>query len=330
MFDELSDGESIELSVPIALDDKGYLDRRCPSSECGVDFKVHYDDWLSLVKDEAAYCPVCGHAHDAQDFSTPEQYQYFGDMAMQHAMRIFDESMVYQARSFNARPQSGFVRLSVSYEPGAPLLVVPCEATELFRQDISCEQCSCRFATTGAAYFCPACQHNSSSAEYESSVENIERILDTLEQLTAAMRAQHDEDAAENLRRSLLENTLEDLATVLQRRTERLFASLANEASFPRDDNLFQRLSDASDLWKQATGTSYEDLLDAQEWAALNTMTERRHKIGHKQSHVDQRYRDKSGDSTYQVGQRLVISKEQVRAYLSAVRKLVDGLEKLV
>jgi hypothetical protein len=218
----------------------------------------------------------------------------------------------------------------MSYERGAPLMILPCEATELLRQDIRCEKCSCRFTTIGATFFCPACQHNSGSLEYQSSVENIERILDALDQLAGAMRAQNDEDVAENLRRSLLENALEDLATILQRRTETLFASLANEASFSRDDNLFQRLSDASDLWKQATGPSYEDLLDAPKWMALNTMMQRRHKIGHKHGHVDQKYVDKSGDCSYQVGQRLVISKKQVRIYLTAVKKLIDGLEKLV
>lgn len=330
VFDDFLDGERIELTVPIVLDDKGYLDRRCPSGQCGSGFKVHHDDWLEIVADEAAYCPICGHSQEAQYFSTPEQDQYLGDFAMQHVMGMVDDSMEGLARSFNSRQQAGFVSLSMTYERGAPQLVVPCEASDLLRQDIRCEKCACRFATIGAAYFCPACRHNSGVLEYNASVENIEKILVALDQLVDAMKAHADEDAAENLRRSLLENSMEDLATILQRRTETLFALLPNEAQFTRDDNLFQRLVDASALWERATGVSYKDIVDENEWQDLGTMMQRRHKVGHKLGHVDQRYVEKSGDAGYEVGQRLVIRKHDVKRYLACVKKLVGGLEKLL
>jgi hypothetical protein len=44
----------------------------------------------------------------------------------------------------------------------------------------------------------------------------------------------------------------------------------------------------------------------------LETMIQRRHKLGHCQGIVDQRYIEKSGDTSYGIGQRLLISRELV------------------
>lgn len=61
MFDDpvgelkkLEAGKSI--SVPIQIDDSGYLDRLCPWSECSFDFKVLLEDWKAKVPDESVYC----------------------------------------------------------------------------------------------------------------------------------------------------------------------------------------------------------------------------------------------------------------------------------
>jgi hypothetical protein len=32
-----------------------------PASPCMTDFKVKFDDWKNLVKDEQVFCPVCRH-----------------------------------------------------------------------------------------------------------------------------------------------------------------------------------------------------------------------------------------------------------------------------
>ena len=128
----------------------------------------------------------------------------------------------------------------------------------------------------------------------------------------------------------LLENALEDLATALQRSTDSLFASLANEGDHKRDENMFQRLAEASELWKHATGTGYEDILDSSEWSDILCMMQRRHKLGHKQGHVDQKYIHKSGDTAYAAGQRLVIREEELRRSVVTTTKLVEGLRRLV
>ena len=53
MFDhllrELRNMQGIsEISIELEIDDKGYLDRACPSKECGASFKVYYEDWKAV------------------------------------------------------------------------------------------------------------------------------------------------------------------------------------------------------------------------------------------------------------------------------------------
>lgn len=49
------------ISVPIDVDEKGYLDRQCPSEDCEFFFKVNEEDWLNIVSDDAVWCPFCRH-----------------------------------------------------------------------------------------------------------------------------------------------------------------------------------------------------------------------------------------------------------------------------
>ena len=53
---------------------------------------------------------------------------------------------------------------------------------------------------------------------------------------------------------------------------------------------------------------------------------QRRHILEHNAGIVDGRYIEKSGDTSYSVGQRLVLKKNEVRELLAIVRKLCNGL----
>ena len=124
----------------------------------------------------------------------------------------------------------------------------------------------------------------------------------------------------------MLEDQIENLVTALQRVTEALFERLPNASSFTWDQNRFQRIDAASSLWQEATGNGYEAFLTTSELADLKTMVQRRHKLGHRQGMLDQRYVDRSGDRSYQAGQRLVIKRHDVKHLAKIVVKLVNEL----
>lgn len=109
-----------------------------------------------------------------------------------------------------------------------------------------------------------------------------------------------------------------------------MFERLPNAASFARNHNLFQRVADGSAIWQKAAGSGYDAFLSKDDLDELQRMVQRRHKIGHCQGMVDDRYVKASGDSTYEAGQRLVTTRQHVLGLAATLEKLVAGLMTLV
>lgn len=338
MFDELlRELRRIEkpVSVPIdmPLDDKGYLDRKCPDEECGTSFKVLFDDWKQKVPDEFAVCPKCGEKSQPSDFNTPWQQKYIEDFAHAYMSRQLNNAVGRAAR--RARPQrlsAGLlnVEMSVSFKAGTFAMVLLPSAAETLRQDLTCDACSCRYSTIGAGYFCPACGHNSPLKDVEGTIEMARKAIEALPTLIETLGKLYDPDIAANFEQQLLEDQLENLVTAFQRGTESLFDRLSNPSASKRDANFFQRTNDASALWKSITGVGYEDILDPQDMDFLRIMVFRRHKIGHCQGIVDTKYVQQSGDGTYEVGQRLVSRPHHILRLATVLDSLIHGLKALV
>ena len=51
--------EPTQVPIEMSLDEDRYFDRACTNPECGVAFKVQFDDWRDKVPDDEAHCPVC-------------------------------------------------------------------------------------------------------------------------------------------------------------------------------------------------------------------------------------------------------------------------------
>ena len=233
------------------------------------------------------------------------------------------------ARSFNARQKPGFISMKLSVRPGSLPSVVPIAAAAVMQQKFQCEICNCRYSSIGAAFFCPACGHNSAISDFENTLATVRKSVDALDSIKTSVANEYDADTAADTARMILESSNEKLVTALQRVTEALFEGLPSSGNFNWDANRFQRVDDASSLWNDATGTGYADILDKVEIDDLKMLVQRRHKIGHKQAMVDQRYINSSGDSNYEVGERLVTTPHHVRRLADIVEKLVAGLKAL-
>lgn len=323
----------VRIPIKLPLDDKGYFGRRCPHRECGSDFKVLFDDWRDKVPDEAAFCPKCGVRSQPEEFNTAAQRRHIVEVGKAYVTDQLNQAFGRAARSTRPRRISGGlidITMKVSFKAGTRRLTLPPSADEALRQDLTCEQCHCRYSTIGAGYFCPACGHNSPVADFHRTLDMTLKTLDGLDRIKGALTAIHDADAADNFEQQWLENQVEDLVTAFQRVTEALFRKLPNASQFNCDTNLFQRVTDASRLWLSATGIGYEQMLASGEFDTLLIMVQRRHKIGHCQGMVDERYVRQSGDRAYDVGQRLVIRRPQVQGLAEILIKLVDNLLRLV
>ena len=212
--------------------------------------------------------------------------------------------------------------MSMTVKPSRPIVVVPLEAAELMRQRYTCEVCGCRYAAIGAAFFCPSCGHNSAKSAFRETINTIRK----LPQVKIALDTALERDDAANTYRLLLEENMGKLVGTFQRFAEATFEALTVAGSIHPRRNVFQNLLESSDLWEQAIGIRYEDMISMHDWQAIQRYFQQRHLLAHKDGLVDVSYIQKTNDAQYQAGQRLVIKEDDVILFVGLVEKLADAL----
>jgi hypothetical protein len=319
MFDDLlrevrklDQRQTIPIQMP--LDEDRYLDRICPSTECATEFKVLFDDWRDKVPDAEAWCAICGYSSEPSTFNTTDQNEYI----KAHALRHFQSQLDAVFRKTTPRTQkAGFIEMKLTYKPSAPIVVVPYEATTVLNQQSACELCGCRYASLGAAFFCPACGHNSALSTFQATAETVRKTMHLATKLPGMME---DPDAAADLARHLAEDALVRLWSAFQRFAEAVYETHP-EYERPKR-NAFQNLEASDRLWRQAIQRTYHDMLTSDEHRDLIKLVQQRHLRAHRDGLIDQEYIDKSGDHAYKIGQRLVVKPAAVIRLADIVLKL--------
>jgi predicted RNA-binding Zn-ribbon protein involved in translation (DUF1610 family) len=321
---KLERGQTI--SVPIEADDKGYLDKECPAEACLFGFKVHAEDWKVIFRDEEVFCPRCGHVAPADQWWTQEQLAHFRRVAHRQVEATIDRALRRGAEAFNrSLPKGGFIQMSMSVSGSRPSSIIfPARSRGALEQELQCARCGARYAVLGTAFFCPSCGHNSVEQTFDASLSKAMERLDNLDIILQALTEAGLPDQAEDTCRKIVEASVEDSATAFQSLCDGLYRKLQGVAAPAR--NVFQRLDDGSILWKKTIDLGYEDILSPPELAELRRLFQMRHLLAHTDGIVDQDYIDRSGDPTYRVGQRIVVSTDDARRMLALVRKLSSDI----
>lgn len=307
------------ISIPIEADEKGYIDKQCPSEQCEFLFKVNEEDWSNLFKDEAVWCPMCRHEAPADQWFTIEQVEHAKSEALTVVKGEINNALRTSAQKFNrSQPRNSFISMSMEVKGGTQrTYTLPAKAADVMQLEIECDDCAARFAVIGSAYFCPACGTDSVVRTYHDSLRKIRAKKDSEETVRQALTDTVGRDEAELTCRSLRETCLSDGVTAFQKYCEGLYEPFG-KASF----NVFQRIDEGSELWRSAVGHGYESWLTAQELSSLKVLYQKRHILAHNEGIIDQRYIEKSGDSKYKLGQRLVVSKGDIEMLVSLLEKL--------
>ena len=335
MFDpllrELRDLErATSISVKIETDEKGYLDRCCPSTGCNAHFKVFSEDWSEIVSDKVAYCPRCGHSAVVANWDTPAQKRRIERTARNHVQKRIDAALQRGVRQFNARQQKNdLVKITMSYRPSHPPLLVPKRASEVMTQEYQCTNCRCKYASIGAAFFCPTCGNNSILETFGNSIETVMKTIAAIPSLRQKMEDMSGKDTAEDMVRQIIENNLVKVVASFQKYAEVCFFKLANTSSLSIRPNLFQNIGESDKVWRDATATGYVDILGAHEYQRLVIYFQQRHVLEHQDGFIDQRYIDRSGDTRFRVGQRLVVRESNVLDLVSIIQRLSKGIADL-
>lgn len=319
---ERMNGQSV--SVPIESDEKGYLDKQCPSEDCEFIFKVSSEDWSNIFKDEAVWCPLCRHEAPADQWFTKEQVEHAKAEALAIVKGKINNALRSGAQKFNrSQPKNSFISMSMKVSGGTRRTqTIPAKAAELMQLEIQCESCTSRFAVIGSAYFCPACGYNSVTRTFSDSLRKIRAKKECIEVVRKALNESAGKDEAELTCRSIIETCISDGVVAFQKYCEGMYEPYGN-APF----NAFQRIEQASDLWKTAIQKGFDAWLSGEEINTLKTLYQKRHLLAHNEGIVDSKYILKSGDTSYKEGQRIVISGRDIEFLVTILDKLGKAIE---
>lgn len=314
----------MNISVTIQSDEKGYFDRECPNEECLYTFKVLMKDWDTIKANDAAHCPLCGHIDTSDKWWTQEQLDQMqkiaADWAMDYVLGELDKSFKKLERSTR---NNKFIKIKYKPSRRASFQNSPVGQREEWATEICCEKCGTHYSVIGAAYFCPCCGFNSAVNSYTNTMESIRKMLDSLQEMRTMLEDKYDKDTAETLRRSMLESSIGDMVSAFQKFACCRYEELSGSAGRVND---FQIVEKGDALLTAASGKSYSNWLTQDELDFMKLMFQRRHLLEHNNGMVDQMYLDKSGDTTYVLGQRVIVKTDDAYELHGILVKLGQGL----
>ena len=321
MLDELVKRveETDSYTLKIISDEEGYLDKECPSGKCLSKFKVFQEDWKEKFSDDSVYCPKCGNNAPASKWYTTEQFNQAGKQAFEYMLNEIGKAMEEDARRFNSRPQSGFLRMSMEVSPVNGFIDLPAKTLKKMEQKIVCDDCGARYAVIGASYYCPCCGKTSPKFMFIKTIKSVIKNVEVAEDKDDIIRNGFDQDTAELVCTKLLESSLSDLVTGFQLLCENIYLKKTNKKG---ERNAFQNLERGSKLWKESTGQGYNDWISDEDYTKINRCFQQRHIMEHKNGIIDAEYIEKSKDNSYKIGQRLVVSLIEILDYAKILEKL--------
>lgn len=80
-------------------------------------------------------------------------------------------------------------------------------------------------------------------------------------------------------------------------------------------------------MWKGAIQKGFDSWLSGDEINSLNVLYQKRHLLSHNEGIVDSKYIQKSGDTSYKEGQRIVVSELDIDILVTALERLIKGIE---
>ena len=299
-----------EFQVTIEPDEHGFTGRECPDDECLGYFTVEFG--TGPKGDELpCHCPYCGHEGGHDTFWTQAQIEYAQSIAIRE---VFSE-VTSSLKALERKPQRGSL-ISLEIKVDSRPHPIAYYAEQELETVVVCELCSLRYAIFGVFGFCPDCGVHNSLQILEANFRVIEKMLELAEQ------------TEEPIRRSLIENGLEDAVSSFDgfgRELCRLHAEAAVATEMAATIS-FQNLPRAAKKIAEAYQLDLTNVLETGVWRQTAVSFQRRHLLAHAMGVIDQAYVSQTGEDPARVGRRIEVSAVEVANLLKSLRKLSDWL----
>ncbi|MGA7339191.1 MAG: hypothetical protein WBE72_22365 [Terracidiphilus sp.] len=273
-----------QFSIPITADDDGYLGRECPVEDCLGYFKI--TPGTGVKGPAPCFCAYCGHKGESNTFFTQEQIEYAKSVVLRKVTDALHKDM--KSLEFEHKPQGLLgIGLSLKVQRSAPLPIRYFREKEL-ETEITCDNCTLRYAIYGVFGWCPDCGvHNS----LQILVKNLELAR---KELTLAVTAESD------LANHLIGDALENAVSAFDGFGRELCQRKSLEIRF-------QNLAAARRKVQDALGFDFADALAPDEWDAACRAFQKRHLLAHKMGVIDDDYIQKANDAGAILGRRIAL-----------------------
>jgi len=317
-------------AVSIPPDEDGYIGRRCEG--CDGKFRMLVTEYNALTEDAELTCPYCGNRAPRSEFVTAAQRdrahagaeaigeQYVDDMLDDIFGRAFGGSR-------HTAPASSPFSVEFKYTPGprpAPR-PLPEVIEERARRIIVCPGCGTHYAVYSSSAFCPICGPRAAA---DAALEQIAagRAAVAIEDQLPPAEAEAARDAG--VFEGMAANTLKNIVTLFEVFARDQFNARASNAAaaVKKKGNVFQRLDDTAQLFNDHCGIDLPAAAGAAVWRRLREDFARRHVLTHCDGVVDAKFLAVVPNSGLQVGQRLVISRQDAERALDDVENVVQTL----
>lgn len=312
------------MPIQIQSDEKGFYDRECPNEECLFLFKVDLEQWGEKISGRNMHCPRCGCEAFHDQWFTQEQIEVIQNNALSYAMGYVQDALGAAFKSAERKTRHNKY-VKITYKPGPrPVYInLPMTQSEEWATEIVCDDCGMRFSVIGNAYFCPCCGKDLITNAIHDSLASYRKRIEGMEGLRGYFEESCSAEDAERQVASLREDTLGALVGTFESFAKNRFVELGGTA--PKG-NVFQRISDGSAQYEKLTGEGYQEFIGDDGVRDMTLLVNRRHLLTHGNGIVDERYLSKTGDTSYTVGQRIVVKDHDLLRLLEIIEKLVDGL----
>lgn len=320
-------GSKVTMSVTIPGDDAGYFGRQCPS--CKRIFRMHIADYEALPDDSRLTCPYCSAEDEHSEFFTEQQIERVRGAASEYANQFIEASVDDMFTNLARRSNAPGAAIHWSYSGSSRSRRAPKPLPRIVEEDPirerTCDRCGNRYAVFGEHVACPVCGPHPPKTIATDAFDAQVAVLSLVDHVPAEVLAQlREAGALEKTAAGVLGSVVGTVETFLK---ETFLARVAGgDTIIAGRGNVFQRLDDAAQLFRDHLAIDLRAALGPADWDRLLVLYGIRHLLTHNNGIVDAKHLAKFTGKGFVLDQRVAVSTADAREALRIARRIVDAV----
>lgn len=314
-----------KLTVSLRSDSDGLIGRQCPRPDCKCYFKVNVKH-LEIFTGSEMYCVKCGIKKDKNGFLTIEQLEYLKSVAARYIMNSIGQQLKQYERKSDP---NAFFSIGISVNFNLPEIRHYVEKE--LKRSVTCSNCDRSYALYGISFFCPFCGKRKPIDVFNENHNSIKRFLE-MEKLLDVSTV--DTFNKEGVLTQITESALKQTVTIFETYCKDKYVEEKMKGSEEKSkDNIlrqigtsFQNIDRATELFLEF-GFNLKDCVSQNIITGLKIGFEKRHVLTHNSGIIDSRYIKEIGGNESDVGNRIILTNDEVCAIISNLHTIVLKIE---